>query len=48
MSQEDVEFARRFFETFNREGVEAVLTYFDPEIEWLTPPEWLEEEVYSG
>ena len=48
MSQGNVEFARRFFDTFNREGVEAVLPYFDPEIEWLTPPEWLEEQVYKG
>jgi ketosteroid isomerase-like protein len=48
MSQANVEFARRFFDTFNREGVEAVLTYFDPEVEWLAPPEWLEEHVYEG
>ena len=30
-----VDFARHFFATFNREGVEGVLTHFDPEIEWL-------------
>ena len=48
MSEEHIDFARRFFATFNREGVEGVLTHFDPEIEWLVPPEWLEERVYKG
>ena len=48
MSRENVELARRFLDTFNREGVEAVLTYFDPEITWLGPPGWLEERLYTG
>jgi ketosteroid isomerase-like protein len=48
MSQGNEAFARNFFDTFNRDGVEGVLPYFDPEIEWFGPPEWLEEPVYSG
>jgi ketosteroid isomerase-like protein len=48
MSQENVEVVRATFEAFNRQGVEAALPYFDPEIEWLGPPEWLEEGLYKG
>jgi ketosteroid isomerase-like protein len=35
-------------EAFNEGGVEAALVYFDPEIEWWAPPEWLEDRVYEG
>ena len=48
MSQENVEIVRRTIETFNREDVEAALEYIDAEVEWLAPPEWLEERVYKG
>jgi ketosteroid isomerase-like protein len=48
MSQENVEIVRRAIETFNREGVEAALEYFDAGVEWLGPPEWLEEHLYEG
>jgi hypothetical protein len=48
MSEEDVEVVRRAIETFNGEGIEAALTYFDPDVEWLGPPEWLEEHRYKG
>ena len=48
MSQENVDVVRRALETFNREGVESALVYFDPEVEWLGPPEWLEEHLYKG
>jgi ketosteroid isomerase-like protein len=48
MSQENVEIVRRIIDTFNRDGIEAALTDFDPEIEWLGPPEWLEESLYKG
>jgi hypothetical protein len=39
---------RNTIEAFNREGVEAALAYFDPDVEWLGPPEWLEEHLYKG
>ena len=48
MSQENVEVVRRTLEAFNREGVEAALAYMDPAIEWIGPPEWLEDAVYTG
>jgi ketosteroid isomerase-like protein len=35
-------------EAFNEEGVEAALPYLHPEIEWVAPPEWLEDPVYEG
>jgi ketosteroid isomerase-like protein len=45
---EAVEVVRRTLETFNREGVEAALAFFDREVEWLGPPEWLEKHLYKG
>jgi ketosteroid isomerase-like protein len=35
-------------DAFNEGGVEAALEYFDPGIEWLAPPEWLEDRLYRG
>ena len=48
MSQENVEIVRETLDAFNRQGVEAALAYFDPEIEWVGPPEWLEQNLYKG
>jgi len=35
-------------EAFNEAGVEAALPYLHPEIEWVAPPEWLEDRLYEG
>jgi ketosteroid isomerase-like protein len=48
MSEEDVKVMRDALEAFNRDGVEAALRYFDPDIEWVGPPEWLEDHLYEG
>ena len=48
MAQEHVDVMRRTVEAFNTEGLEAALAHFDPEVEWIAPPEWLEERVYNG
>ena len=48
MSREDVEVVRRTIEAFNLDGLDAALEYLDPEVEWLAPPEWLEERLYKG
>jgi ketosteroid isomerase-like protein len=48
MSQENVEIVRCTIETFNEDGVETTLQYLDPAVEWLAPPEWLEERLYKG
>jgi ketosteroid isomerase-like protein len=48
MSQENLELVRRAIEAFSDEGIDAALEYFDPEIEWWAPPEWLEDRLYRG
>lgn len=48
MSEENVAIVRRTIEAFNREGVEAALAYMDPAIEWVVPPDWLEDSPYNG
>jgi ketosteroid isomerase-like protein len=48
MSEQNVEIVRSTLDAFNRQGVEAALAYFDPKIEWLGPPEWLEAGLYKG
>ena len=48
MSHEDVEVVRQTIEAFNRDGLDAALEYLDPEVEWLAPPEWLEDRLYKG
>jgi uncharacterized protein len=35
VSEFNVEFARRGYEAFNEGGVEAILNYLEPEIEWI-------------
>ena len=35
-------------EAFNEAGVEAALPYLHPEIQWVAPPEWLEDRLYKG
>ena len=48
MSQENVQVVRDAIAAFNRGGVEAALEYVDPTIEWIGPPDWLEQRIYSG
>jgi ketosteroid isomerase-like protein len=45
MSQEDVEIVRRAFAT---EGIEELMEYLDPEIEWSTTGMLLEAATYRG
>jgi hypothetical protein len=48
MSEEDAKVLRDAIAAFNRGGVEQALGYFDPSVEWIGPPEWLEERLYEG
>jgi ketosteroid isomerase-like protein len=48
MSEEDITVIRDAIAAFNRGGVEAALEYVDPDVEWVGPPDWLEERVYRG
>jgi uncharacterized protein len=44
----DEQVVRATLDALNGDGVEAALAYFDPQVEWLAPPEWLEEHLYKG
>ena len=35
-------------DAFNETSVEEALPYLHPEIEWVAPPEWLEDQLYKG
>jgi ketosteroid isomerase-like protein len=38
MSRENLELASKAFDALNQGGVEALLVYLDPEIEWISTP----------
>ena len=40
MSQENVEVMRRVYEAMNRGGLDAVVGFAHPDIEFVPPPEW--------
>ena len=42
MSQENVEIAWRASNAWNEGGIEALLPYLDPEVEWHAPKESME------
>lgn len=49
MADENVETIRRGFEAYNRDGVEALLAFLDPEFEAVTAPELtVEPDTYRG
>jgi ketosteroid isomerase-like protein len=41
MSQENVEILRRAFDALNRSGVDGILPFLDPQIEWVSIPDFL-------
>ena len=48
MSEENVVLATRAVLAWNEGGVEAILPYLDPEIEWHPPRESMEPRTYRG
>ena len=48
MSQEDVEVARRAFDSFNRRELADAVEAFDPDAEWIPYLTALEEKSYRG
>jgi ketosteroid isomerase-like protein len=48
MSEETVQAVADAIAAFDEGGVEAALAYADPEIDWIAPPEWLEDRLYKG
>ena len=48
MSQENVELARRAFETYARAGLDAALPLIAPDAVFYPDPSWMEERQYRG
>ncbi|MHB8233817.1 MAG: nuclear transport factor 2 family protein [Solirubrobacteraceae bacterium] len=48
MSRENVEASRQAIAALNSDGIEGFLAYCDADVEWVTPPNWLEERVFNG
>jgi len=48
MSQENVELARRVFEAYARDGLDAVLPFVAPDAVFYPDPNWMEEREYHG
>jgi ketosteroid isomerase-like protein len=48
VSQENVELMREAYEAYNREGINGILAYLDPEVEWRNPIESPNAAVFVG
>ena len=48
ISEQNLEIMRRFVEAFNRGGLDAVVDFLDPEIEYREDPRFPQAEVYRG
>jgi ketosteroid isomerase-like protein len=48
MSQENVAVARRAYDAFERDGLDGLLRYLHPEIEWTTTGTFIEAGTYRG
>ena len=48
MSEENVKLVHEFFAAFERDGVAAIRSYADPEIEWWEDPAFPESDIYRG
>ncbi len=48
MSQANVETSYNAIAALNSDGVEGFLAYCDPDVEWIPPPDWLEDPVFNG
>jgi hypothetical protein len=47
VSERNVRLVKEAAEVMGRHGLEATLSYFHPDIEWIVP-EWLEGETFRG
>jgi ketosteroid isomerase-like protein len=48
MSEENVELARQAYGAYNREGINGILEYLDPAVEWRNPTESPNAGVFVG
>jgi ketosteroid isomerase-like protein len=44
----DAERLATALDRFNRDGAEAVLELFTPDVVWIAPPEWPEQAIFEG
>jgi hypothetical protein len=48
MSQENVEIVRRAYDAYGRDGLDGLMRYLHPEIEWTTTGPFRESATYRG
>lgn len=48
MSREDVELIRKTFDAYEHEGLDGILRFYDPEVEWTPTAEFVESSTYRG
>ena len=48
MSHENVEMVRAAYDAYNREGINGILRYLDPEVEWRNPDDSPIAAVFVG
>jgi ketosteroid isomerase-like protein len=48
MSQGNVELVREAYDAYNREGINGILRYLDPEVEWRNPADSPSAGVFIG
>jgi ketosteroid isomerase-like protein len=48
VSQENVVLVREAFDAYNREGINGILRFLDPEVEWRNPAESADAGVFIG
>jgi ketosteroid isomerase-like protein len=48
VSQENVDLAYEARAAYDRGGVEAMLHYFDPDVELVAPPQWPDDRIGRG
>jgi ketosteroid isomerase-like protein len=48
MSQKNVEIVRRAYDAYERDGLDGLMRYLHPEIEWTTTGAFIEAATYRG
>src|SRR3954469_21169404 len=48
MSRENVELVREAFDAYNREGIDGILRFLDPDVEWRNPADSPIAGVFIG
>ncbi len=48
MSEENAAIVRNAFQAFGKEGIDAALSFFSPEVVWYPIDSWLDGSAYRG